>query len=46
MLSPIQRWFGSVEAFEAEVRADMDAGKLDRRDMPLVLASVQRWVSR
>jgi chromosome condensin MukBEF MukE localization factor len=43
MVSPIQRWFGSVESFEADVRAGMDAGALDRRDMTDVLACVQRW---
>lgn len=26
MVSPIQRWYGSVEAFEVEVRAGVDAG--------------------
>jgi len=43
MLSPIQRWYGSVEAFEAEVRVGMDAGTLDRRDMEDILACVRSW---
>lgn len=43
MVSPIQRWFGSVEAFETEVQTTVDAGKLDRRDMTGVVAAVQRW---
>lgn len=32
-VSPIERAYGSLEAFEAAVRAEIDAGKLDRRDM-------------
>ncbi len=43
MVSPFQRAFGSVEAFEDTVRAGVDAGALDRRDMADVLACVQRW---
>lgn len=31
--------------FEAEVWADIDAGQLDRTDMPLVLTAVRRWHS-
>ncbi len=41
--SPIERWFGSMDAFEAEVRADMDAGKVDRIDMEGVLACLRSW---
>jgi hypothetical protein len=44
MVSPIQRWFGSVESFEADVRTGVEAGALDRRGMPFVLASGKRWV--
>lgn len=43
MVLPFQQAFGSVEAFEDAVRAGVDAGALDRRDMAGVLACVQRW---
>lgn len=41
--SPIEAMFGSFDAFEAEARAGVDAGKLDSDDMPVVLASLRRW---
>lgn len=31
--SPIERWFGSLEAFELETQVQVDAGALDRRDL-------------
>lgn len=31
--SPIERWCGSLEAFEEETRAAVEAGSLDRMDM-------------
>jgi hypothetical protein len=31
--SPIERWYGSLEAFEDETRAAVDAHALDRTDM-------------
>lgn len=31
--SPFERAYGSLEAFEEMVRAEINAGKLDRRDM-------------
>ena len=43
-LSPVQRLIGSIEQFEADALAGVAYGTLDRRDMPAVLASVQRWV--
>ena len=43
-VSPVLRLIGSIEQFEADVLAGMANGILDRRDMPVVLASVQRWV--
>ena len=42
--SLFEREYGSFDAFEVEARAGMAAGVLDTRDMPAVLASVQRWV--
>lgn len=41
--SPFERAYGSVEAFEAEVRAAMDAGALDCRDGCTVLQAVRTW---
>jgi len=31
--SPIEKWFGSLDAFEQEALAQVDAGALDRIDM-------------
>ena len=33
VLSPLERAYGSLAAFEASIRSDVDAGVLDRRDM-------------
>lgn len=42
-LSPFERDYGSVDAFAAAARADMDTGTLDPRDGPAVIAAVRRW---
>jgi hypothetical protein len=41
--SPWQRFFGTPEEFAADMQRGMDAGTYDKRDMPAVVASVQRW---
>lgn len=41
--SPFEVAFGSFGAFEANVNADIDAGKLDGTDAPLVLNAVRNW---
>jgi hypothetical protein len=41
--SPFQLAYGSLEAFEAAVQKEMDAGKLCRLDMPLVAAAIRSW---
>lgn len=41
--SPIARLYGSFEAFADGVQADINAGKLDRTDMPVVLDCLRRW---
>jgi hypothetical protein len=41
--SPFEAAYGSLEAFEAEVTAGIEAGKYDHTDMPMVLACVRRW---
>lgn len=41
--SPIEIAYGSHDAFEDKVQADILAGKLDKVEMPLVLAALRRW---
>ena len=43
--SPIETAYGSHEAFEEKVQADILAGKLDTLEMPMVLAALRRWQS-
>ncbi len=42
-VSPIIRWYGSLEAWEADTMEQVEAGVLDRTDMATVLNSVRRW---
>lgn len=42
-VSPLVQMYGSFEVFEAEVQADIDAGKLERIGMTDVLACLRRW---
>lgn len=41
--SPIERWYGSLEAFSERARAGIAAGTYDATDMPVVIMSVERW---
>ena len=41
--SPIEIAYGSLDAFVVDVQADIDAGKLDRIDMPIILNCICRW---
>lgn len=41
--SPFARLYGSFENFADEAQADIDAGTLDRIDMPIVLECLRRW---
>lgn len=41
--TPIELAYGSLEVWEAEVQADIDAGRADPTDMPVVLMCVRRW---
>jgi hypothetical protein len=43
--SPFEIWFGSVDAWEAECQSGIDAGLLDRTDVPFVMMAVRRWHS-
>ncbi|MQB43027.1 hypothetical protein DXT94_13900 [Rhizobium sp. ICMP 5592] len=42
-VSPFAKAYGSFEAFESEVQADIDTGNLDRMDMPIILTCLRRW---
>ena len=44
-VSVVLRLIGSVEQFEASVISGIENDTLDSRDMPIVLASVRRWVN-
>lgn len=41
--SPVEIAYGSLDAWEAEVQADIDAGKADPVDMPVILLCVRRF---
>lgn len=43
VVSPFEHAFGSLEAFAAAARADMEAGTLDPGDGPDVLGAVRGW---
>lgn len=42
-LSPFEAAFGSFAAFEEQTLAEVQAGKLDARDMPVVLHCLRKW---
>jgi hypothetical protein len=44
-VSPFQRDYGSLEAFEAAAQGMINAGDLDPRDGPMLLSSIRRWHS-
>ena len=41
--SPFEAAYGSLDAFEAEVQADIAAGKLEPVGMAAVLTSIRKW---
>lgn len=41
--SPIVRAYGSFDAYAAKVQADIDAGRLDSRDMAVVVSALRAW---
>ncbi len=41
--SPFEHAYGSLNAWESECRAGVDAGRLDRTDMLVVVMAVRRW---
>jgi hypothetical protein len=41
--SPFEQIYGSMAAFADHVQTDIDAGTLCRRDMPVVIACIDRW---
>jgi hypothetical protein len=42
-LSPFEAAYGSLDAFVAMAQAQIDAGELDPRDGPPILAAIRRW---
>ncbi len=42
-VSPFARVYGSMDEFEAEANAGIEAGQLDSVDMPIVVACLRRW---
>ena len=43
LISPFERAFGSLADWEAEGQSGIDEGRLDARDMPVVMAALRRW---
>jgi hypothetical protein len=43
--TPIEKWFGSHEAFEEETRVQIVNGKLAADDTEAVLSALRRWHS-
>jgi hypothetical protein len=41
--SPFALAYGSLDAWEAECQAGIDAGLLDPRDVPVAVMAVRRW---
>jgi protein tyrosine/serine phosphatase len=41
--SPIENWYGSLDAFVDQVQAEIDAGKLCRTDGPILLHCISRF---
>lgn len=42
----VLRGIGSLDVFEADCKAGIDAGRLDPEDMPGVLYCIRRWVEQ
>ena len=42
-VSPFERDYGSLCAWETDCQAGIDAGLLDPRDVAIVVMAVQRW---
>ena len=41
--SPFVIWFGSLDCYVETLRAGIAAGALDPTDVPVVIASIERW---
>ena len=41
--TPIEIEYGSLDAFEAELQAEIDAGRMCQFDGPIILRSIRRW---
>ncbi|AMG90157.1 phage-related hypothetical protein [Bordetella bronchiseptica RB50] len=43
-VSAVHRLLGCPQAFHAHVQAGMAAGTYDKRDMPIVASTIERWL--
>jgi len=41
--SPFEVGWGTLEAWEAEVQAGIDAGSFDPIDMPFIVKAIRKW---
>ena len=44
-ISPFERAWGSLAEWEVECQSGIDEGRLDSRDMPVVMMALRRWHS-
>ena len=44
-VSPFERAWGSLADWEAECQSGIDEGRLDARDVPVVMMALRRWHS-
>ena len=45
-MSPFERAWGSLADWEAECQSGIEEGRLDARDMPVVVMALRRWHSQ
>ncbi len=41
--SPIELWYGSFDAFDAQAQKQIDGGALCKADMPVILDILRGW---
>lgn len=44
-VSPFESAFGSLADWEEECQSGINEGRLDARDIPVVIAAIRRWHS-
>lgn len=40
----VARVIGSIDEFEAETKAGINAGRYDPNDMPIVVIAIKQWI--